>query len=93
MNLAACAKVDVPSSSTPNNASARPPGGRADAPAAADASPVIDAAVTPPPKACVNLQCQQMTCPSGATTTVSGTVFAPNGTPMRSATCHEPNGS
>lgn len=35
-------------------------------------------AVVGPPPGCVNLQCQQLSCRTG-TTSVSGTVFAPNG--------------
>jgi hypothetical protein len=33
-----------------------------------------------PPDACVGIGCMQMACTGGATTSVSGTVYAPNGT-------------
>src|SRR6266404_4258905 len=32
------------------------------------------------PRPCQGLECQQVECPAGATTSVSGTAFAPNGT-------------
>ena len=41
---------------------------------------------------CVGLQCQQMQCPGGGTTSLTGKVFAPNGTlPLYNAIVYVPN--
>lgn len=44
------------------------------------------------PDACVGLGCQQVECPAGQATTLSGTVHAPNGTlPLYNVTVYVPN--
>jgi hypothetical protein len=43
--------------------------------------------------ACVGLECQQVECSGGGTTSITGTVYAPNGTlPLYNATVYIPNG-
>ncbi len=43
-------------------------------------------------QSCVGLQCQQVSCPGSTTTTITGTVYAPNGTdPLPNVTVYIPN--
>jgi len=46
-----------------------------------------------PDAGCVNLQCQQVTCPGGGTTTLTGKIYDPSGTvPLYNALVYVPNG-
>jgi len=43
-------------------------------------------------QSCNNLECEQVTCPGGGTTSITGTVFAPNGVdPLPNVTVYIPN--
>src|SRR6185503_12676465 len=54
----------------------------------------IDADTTPYDAECTGLSCFQVDCPGGGTTSLSGTVYMPNGTlPLYGATVYVPAGT
>ncbi len=58
-----------------------------------DGMVVIDADTTPIDAECIGLSCFQVDCPGGGTTSVSGTIYAPNGTlPLYNVTVYVPAG-
>ena len=91
LGAAACVEVKVPGTATGGRGGIPEDGGisRPDV-LTPDASPFIS---TPDGgRACRNLQCQQMACPGGGDTTLTGTVYAPNGTlPLYDALVYVPN--
>ncbi|MEO6419643.1 MAG: carboxypeptidase regulatory-like domain-containing protein [Polyangiaceae bacterium] len=68
------------------------PASDADGGLGGDGDPQFGDAAGGPKPGCVGLKCQQVDCPGGATTSISGVTYAPNGTlPLYNVIVYVPN--